>query len=232
MQKNILITGKPKSGKSTLLCNLISGIADKVGFVTNEILGNEGRLGFEIETYTGHKATLAHVDLKTEHQVGKYFVDIKSLESLIPSVCDFNTNSLLYLDEIGEMQLFSNKFKDLVWQYLNSQNTCLATISYVFDNDFTRSIKERNDIILVEISPEDREEKEEFLKQLVKKIEKAKKYITENKRFKVSESTVELRSEHGLRQLVLANGKWSCDCDFFKKYEICSHAIATKEVVV
>ena len=46
MQKNILITGKPKSGKSTILEKVIFGIPDKVGFITKEIRANGQRTGF------------------------------------------------------------------------------------------------------------------------------------------------------------------------------------------
>jgi nucleoside-triphosphatase THEP1 len=52
MRKNILITGMPRSGKSTLLKNIISRIEDKVGFITHEIRKNGERTGFEIETNT------------------------------------------------------------------------------------------------------------------------------------------------------------------------------------
>jgi nucleoside-triphosphatase THEP1 len=231
MQKNILITGKPKSGKSTLLKKLISTIPHKVGLITNEILGEHGRVGFEIETYSGHKTVLAHVDFETQHRVSKYFVNIESLESMLPEISRFESSDLLYLDEIGQMQLFSEKFKELILQYLDSQNTCLATISYVFEDDFTKSIKERDDILLVEISVETREEKEKFITQLLKKIEKAKGYVSEPERFTISDSKVELKSEHGIRTLTFTNGEWNCDCDFYRKYSICSHVIATKEVV-
>lgn len=229
MQKNIFITGEPKSGKSTLLQNLITNIPNKVGFVTNEIRDDNGRIGFEIKTHTGKKTVLAHIDFKTEQKVSKYFVNTEHLESLIPEVSDFGNTNFLYLDEVGEMQLFSNKFKNLVLQYLNSPNTCLAAISYVFHNDFTESIKERDDVILVKISTENREEQEKFLSQLLKKIEKAKRYISEPERFKIGDSKIELKSEHSTRNLVLENKKWKCDCDFFKQYKICSHVIATKE---
>lgn len=231
MQKNILITGRPKSGKSTLLRKIISTIPNKVGFVTNEILGEDGRVGFEIETHTGHTAVLAHVDFETEEKVSKYFVDIRNLDSMLPEVSDFEGSDFLYLDEIGQMQLFSEKFRGVVSRYLDSPNTCLATLSYVFEDDFTRKIKERDDILLVEISAEDREEKEEFILQLLKKIEKAKRYVSESERFTVRGSHVDLRSEHGTRHLALMDGMWQCDCDFSARYGVCSHSIATREIV-
>ena len=77
----------------------------------------------------------------------------------------------------------------------------MATLSYVFENDFTKSLKERQDVILVELSAENGVEKEKFLSQLLKKIEKAKGYIKQLEHFKITSSQVELRSEHGIRNL-------------------------------
>ncbi|MEN9614135.1 MAG: hypothetical protein RLZZ347_442 [Candidatus Parcubacteria bacterium] len=169
MQNKILITGKPKSGKSTLLKKLIEAIPNKVGFVTNEILGETGRLGFEIETHLGTKATLAHVDFQTEPKVSKYGVSIKNLESMLPEVFDFKKSDFLHLDEIGQMELFSERFKALALRYLDSQNPCLITLTAIFDDAFIQAIKKRDDILLIELTPENRKEKEALITNLLKK---------------------------------------------------------------
>ena len=214
MRKNIIITGEPKSGKSTLLKNLIADIPNGVGFVTNEMLGENGRVGFEIETHARQKAILAHVDFETPNKVSKYFVNVNNLESILPSVSQPDNSHILYIDEIGQMQLFSEKFKELVLHYLGSPNTCIVTLSYIFENDFTQSLKNRKDIILVKISAENREERLVFITQILKKIEKAKKYVSEPERFKIEENNVELRSEHGTRYLTLVGKDLNCTCDF------------------
>jgi len=176
MKTNILITGLPRSGKTTLLNKLIANIPNKMGFVTNEILGETERLGFEIETHSGHKKTFAHVDFKTDIKVSRYFVDIKKLEEILPEVSDFGNDVFLYLDEIGQMELFSKQFEKLVLKYLDSRNTCLATLSCVFESDFIKQIRERGDVILIELSPESREDDEIIASQLLREIEKSKKY--------------------------------------------------------
>jgi len=227
MEKNILVTGVPKSGKSTLLKKIVADIQDKAGFVTNEILGTEGRVGFEIESHTGHKAILAHVDFATPYTVSKYGIDVENLDAIIPGISTFSSSDLLYLDEIGQMQLFSEKFKDLVLKFLNSPNTCVATLSYVYQNSFTELLKDRDDVILVEISPENREKKEEFVRKLIQKIAKARVYLKQPERFTRKENKVVLRSEHGTRTLMPENGCWACNCEFFQEYGICSHVIAT-----
>ncbi len=229
MLKNILITGGVKSGKSTLLRNLTGGIPQKTGFITNEILDKTGRVGFEIETSTGHGISLARLNPETLPKVGRFFVNIQNLESAVTEVSVFENKDILYLDEIGQMQLLSEKFKDLVIKFLDFENICLTTLSSVYQNDFIENIKKRDDIILIGISAENREEKRKFIKQLMAKIRKAQKYITEPERFTLLDGGIELESNHGIRKLAFRDGKWQCDCDFFQKYEICSHSIAAEE---
>ena len=229
MLKNILITGGVKSGKSTLLRNLTGGIPQKTGFITAEISDGAGRIGFEMETSIGNKIALAHLNPETLHKVGRFFVNIPNLESAVTEVSVFGNKDILYLDEIGQMQLFSEKFKKLVLKFLDSKNICLVTLSSIYQDDFIENIRKRDDVILVEISAKNREEKRKFIEQLIAKIRKAQKYIAEPERFTLRDGGVELKSEHGIRKLVFKNGKWHCDCDFFQKYGICSHSIAAEE---
>ena len=230
MIKNILITGTPKSGKSTLLRKIISTLPNKVGFITTEIRDDNGRVGFELETHKGIKSVLAHIDFNTPHQVSKYFVDIKNLEKIIPQVLEFSANDFLYLDEIGQMQLFSSDFEKLVKKYLDAENTLISTLSAVYQNDFTDSIRKRKDVYIVEISEDNRAEKEVFINQLIRKIEKAKNYIVQSDKFVRRGKDIELKSEHGTRILSKVVDNWKCNCNFFSRYNICSHVIATQEL--
>lgn len=229
MKKNIIITGNPRSGKSTLLWNVVSVDQSRVGFVTHEVREADERIGFEIETHSGKRIMLASTKLRTDFRVSKYFVNTKNLDSLISLVSQFGEKDLLYLDEIGQMELASEHFKLLALKYLNSKNTCVATLTKVFSDDFTKQIKTRNDIVLVEITEENREQKQKFIKALIKKIDKARKYIKEPERFFVAENVVRLTSAHATRTLHKVNAEWECDCNFFVAYRICSHTIALEE---
>jgi nucleoside-triphosphatase len=231
MQKNILITGKPRSGKTTFLSALISGLQNKVGFVTHEILVDGKRVGFEVEDQNGRRAILAHIDFPTTHKVARYFVHPENISQILPDVRQFNENDYLYLDEIGEMQLLSEDFKSLALAYLGSENICVATISNISDDEFTSSLKKRDDVILIEIDVANRDSQMLFATQLLKKIEKARQYIAELSRFVRTDSQVTLQSEHGVRILSVKGGIWNCSCDFFAEHGICSHSIATKEIV-
>ncbi len=229
MRKNILITGMPRSGKSTILKKIIKKYDRKVGFVTDEVRENGERVGFQIETHTGEKTMLANINFKTNFKVSRYFVDVNNLDQVIPKVSVFNNDDLLFLDEIGQMELFSEKFKNLVYEYLDSSNVCIATLSKIFSDAFTEKIKNRDDVIIVEINEETRDVKEKYLEILLTKILKAKRYISDLERFMVNQNEANMVTDHGTRKLTKQKEGWICDCDFFLENDICSHVIALNE---
>jgi nucleoside-triphosphatase len=229
MRKNVLITGMPRSGKSTLLKKLITTFDQKVGFVTNEVRKDGERIGFELENHKGKKSMLANVDFKTHFKVSRYFVDIKNLDEIISSVAQFNEHDFLFLDEIGQMELFSEKFKALAKKYFDSPNTCIATLSKVYSDEFTEAIKKRNDIFLIEINEENRDGKEKYLETLLRKIAKAKRYVSEPNRFSINQNDVSITTDHGTRNLTKQKEGWICNCNFFQENKVCSHIIALEE---
>ncbi len=230
MISNILITGLPRSGKSTLLAHLISSIPNKVGFITHEIRENDQRVGFQLENSLGHSATLAHIEFENGPKVARYTVNIENLDSILSEITTFGETDLLYIDEIGQMELFSERFKRLVTAYLDSSNITVATISAVYQDDFIESVRNRKDVILIEITEENRDEKERFATQLIGKIKKAQGYAAQSERFSRVEGGMVLKSEHGTRELKVKDGQWSCDCEFYDMYGICSHVIAVEEI--
>ena len=229
MRKNLIITGMPRSGKSILLKKIILNYENKVGFVTNEMLKDGERVGFEVETQSGEKSILAHINFKSALRVSKYFVKIDNLDKIIPNVAKFNAEDLLYLDEVGQMELFSEKFKELTIKYLNSLNICIVTLSKIYSNDFTEKIKGRGDVILIEITEKNREEKFKLIENLIKKVKKAKRYLNEPARFSIKNDGMILKTDHGIRNLERKDKGWACNCDFFHKNKICSHIIALEE---
>lgn len=157
MKKNILLSGLPKSGKTTLLKKLIVEFPDRVGFVTNEIRENGERTGFEIETSSDKRTLFASTTFLSGPRVGKYGVDVAALESNIPEVSKFNNSDVLFLDEIGQAELFSKNFRQLVQRYLDSPNLFIGTISEVYDDALIRQIREREDTAIIEISENTRD---------------------------------------------------------------------------
>ena len=153
-----LITGKPGVGKTTLIQKIIERmrLVNRAGFCTAEIRCKGSRLGFELQGLNGKRRTLAHVDIKSQHRVGKYGVDTAGFEEFLETLDLLNPDvELIVIDEIGKMELFSNRFRSLVCDALNSDKQVLAGIP-LKGNEFIREIKQRLDIHLLEVTHDNR----------------------------------------------------------------------------
>lgn len=116
----------------------------------------DSRTGFEIITASGEKATLASIHSTSSLRVSKYGVDIPIFEAMLPPLFSFKRNYLLYLDEVGQMELYSDTFQELVQSYLAAANSFIGTLSAVYDHSLIREIKQRNDVRIIEVTTENR----------------------------------------------------------------------------
>ena len=155
---NILIVGLPQSGKTTLMKTLLENYSRKTGFSTNEIRENGIRTGFEIETSKWEKSLFASTKLDASHKIGKYSVDISTLENMLPSISHFPSDDILFIDEIWPMEILSQPFQNLCTDYLNAPNLCIAT-SQLSVNNFTEKIQKRADTTIFKITSENRDAK-------------------------------------------------------------------------
>lgn len=158
MTKNILITGQPHCGKSTLLKHLIERIERKQGFITDEMLRDGERIGFWITTAGGERSLLASIDTDSPFRVSRYGVDLPALERAIEPLFGFGAHDLLYIDEIGQMELASPRFRALVNTYLEAPNRFLGTISAVYSDEFTAAIRTFGDVEIIEINERNRDQ--------------------------------------------------------------------------
>lgn len=154
----ILLTGKPRSGKTTLLHTLIDGVASKRGLVASEVRKDGERIGFDLLDDSGCTAVLSRTDKPTKYPVGRYFVDLASFDDFIDPLFEYKPDQLLYIDEIGHMQLFSKKFQHLATEYLNAGNDFIGTISCVYEHSFIDEVLKHKDILLYTVTSENRDE--------------------------------------------------------------------------
>jgi len=149
-----LITGKPGVGKTTLVQKIIEGMGPVpvAGFYTAEIRCKGSRLGFELKGLNGKRRTLAHVDIHSQHRVGKYGVDTAGFEAFLETLELLNPDvELIVMDEIGKMECFSKRFRTLVSDALNSDKQVLATIP-LKGYEFIQEVKKRSDVHLFEVT--------------------------------------------------------------------------------
>jgi len=157
--KNILICGPPGVGKTTLVKKILENINLRAGgFYTEEIRENNRRVGFKIISLDNQEGILAHISIKNSRRVGRYGVNIYDLENIgVKSLSQaLRDDDLIIIDEIGKMEIFSDKFKDKILDCLNSEKFVLATIGIGGDK-FISKIKERKDIVLFTINIENRD---------------------------------------------------------------------------
>ncbi len=159
MAKNLLITGRPGSGKTTLVERLLASCPGGAGgFLTREIRERGVRHGFRIETLEGRSDVLAHDRLPGPIRVGKYGVNAGAIERLaVPAIQHaVARGQLVVIDEIGRMESASPAFRQAVIAALDSPCTVLATIQLRPD-PFADTIKARPDARLFEIDSSNRE---------------------------------------------------------------------------
>lgn len=153
-KKNIVITGFPGVGKTTLIEKLSEELKSfhPVGFYTSEIREKGIRKGFELISLNKRRGLLSHVDIKSPYRVGKYKVDIESFEDFLDSIEFLDpATCLIIIDEIGKMECLSGKFKKLIRDILDSEKLLIATIALKGDG-IIGEIKKRGDIKLFEIT--------------------------------------------------------------------------------
>ena len=158
MKKNILITGLPGVGKTTLIRNILHEIRslNPIGFYTEEIRENGIRKGFSLISITGEKNILASEDIPSRFRVGKYGVDLVNFENFICNIPFRDPDkSLIIIDEIGKMECFSKMFTDLVIELLSSEKLVVATVT-LKGTGLIAHVKIREDIKLIEITKDNR----------------------------------------------------------------------------
>ncbi len=161
MGRALLLTGRPGIGKTTVIRAVVSQWgAQAGGFYTEEVRERGRRTGFRLITLDGQRGTLASVDTPGPYRVGRYGVNLQELEqigvaALRRAVDQWNV-SLIVIDEIGKMELFSRAFRDAVQAALVSSKPILATIMAA-SHPWADAIKARSDVLLVEVTQENRQ---------------------------------------------------------------------------
>ncbi len=151
-----LLTGKPGAGKTKLLQGFIEQIPNKQGFLAEEVLENGKRTGFRLVSSDGKTAMFASVDSSSPMRVSKYGVDVETLDQFLYDLPPFDPKNMVYIDEIGPMQLYSADFKRLVAQSLDTATLYVGTLKYSFDNEFITAVRARDDAAVLYVTPENR----------------------------------------------------------------------------
>jgi nucleoside-triphosphatase len=131
MGRTVLLTGQPGVGKTSLIKRLFAAVPGLWGgFYTQELRGTGGRLGFEIITLDGQRATLARAYRRGLPRVGKYGVYVENVDAVAVPAVERAVAEADYvaIDEIGKMELLSDAFRTAVLHAVQSPKTVVGTI--------------------------------------------------------------------------------------------------------
>ncbi|KAF4527693.1 hypothetical protein B566_EDAN017584 [Ephemera danica] len=168
--RHVLLTGLPGVGKTTLTrktCDALSarGVAVN-GFYTEEVRVQGRRIGFDVVSVPGgERRPLARIPDEGERtrgpMVGQYTVDVASFESIaLPVLTSHKGNSsVLVVDEVGKMELFSSRFTPALESALQTC-TLLATIPVQRARPIpaVERLRSRSDVLLVTVQRENRDD--------------------------------------------------------------------------
>ncbi|TET44570.1 MAG: NTPase [Dehalococcoidia bacterium] len=172
MAKVLLLSGKPGTGKTSLIKEAVDRVKIQAGgFYTQEIRSGGVRQGFKIVTLDGKEAVLAHINISSPYQVSKYKVDIGSLNEVGVSALSqaLKENDLIVVDEIGKMELLSSQFQEVVLQAIESGKKVLGTIM-LSPHPFADEVKRRPEVRTLVVSGTNRNE---VLKEILAWLEAA-----------------------------------------------------------
>lgn len=178
--KNFLITGPPRSGKTTLLMEIINQLKKEKlkisGITCPEIRQGGTRKGFKIVNLeTGEEGTLAEVNPTAKGpKIGKYTVNLEDLDEIgTKTIIDAveNEADVVIIDEIGVMELQSKKFQQAVKKALNSNKPVVGIIHRKSNHPLLQAIRRRQDTKIYQIErTTGKTGREQIKKDIVEKV--------------------------------------------------------------
>ncbi|MEM3673782.1 MAG: NTPase [Candidatus Bathyarchaeia archaeon] len=179
MRKRIfLLTGNPGIGKTTVLLKVVEDLKTKGysvgGMISREVRSRGARVGFEIlDLSDGKRGWLAHINQKTGPQIGKYRVNLEDLnsvgaEAILKAIKEC---AVVAIDEVGPMELFSEKFREAVERAVESGKLVVGVVHWKARDKLVENLKEREDVEVIAVTYENRDRLHQTL------IEKAAKVL-------------------------------------------------------
>ncbi|MFN3567723.1 MAG: dTMP kinase [Caldimicrobium sp.] len=145
-RRALIIYGNPGVGKTTLISSLYSLLSEKLldyfltGFITKEVRKNGERIGFDLiylrdQAFTlplAKKENIVGFLPKKMPKVGKYLVFVENLERFVEilqrDLEEATEKVVVFVDEIGKMEAFSEKFSNFLDHLWREKVFLVATL--------------------------------------------------------------------------------------------------------
>jgi len=157
-KRAFLITGHPGCGKTTLVRRLVEELGVSAGgFYTQELRARGRREGFGLTTLDGETATLASVHIAGGPRVSRYGVNPAAMDDVATPAIEraIAEAQLIVIDEIGKMELLSNRFRQAVLAALECGKPVLATIMLAA-HPWADALKRRPEVALLVLTEANR----------------------------------------------------------------------------
>lgn len=172
MNSKILITGPPRSGKSTLIKKILKYYENKErtlhGFVTPEVRKGNKRIGFNIlNVYSKKIYKLARKEnYDSAYNLGSYSVFIKEFEEMLDEFEEEpkRKEDIIIIDEIGKMELFSKRFQQIIRTLFKSSKTIIGTIGLNLKHKLKTELLNCPSIVVYHLT---RKNQEEIFKKII-----------------------------------------------------------------
>jgi nucleoside-triphosphatase len=158
--QNLLLTGKPGCGKTTVIRRAVEGRSDAGGFYTDEVRDGDRRTGFSITTLDGRSGMLAGTDISSGIRLGRYGVNVPDIDEIaassIESAVATDSVNTVVIDEIASMEMASDRFRKAVLTAIFGNKKVLGTIQ-ARSHPFLDGIRTHPGVSLVEVRHHNRE---------------------------------------------------------------------------
>jgi len=158
---NLFLTGRPGCGKTTVIERTLARLPSVTvgGFYTRELREAGQRVGFAITGLGVGEGVLAHVRSTGRQRVGRYGVNVEDLDRIGVAALERASREcdLIVADEIGRMEMYSERFCAAIVECLDAPQPCLGTVQ-ARSSPFLDRVRQRADVELIEVTPANREE--------------------------------------------------------------------------
>ena len=158
------LTGPPGCGKTTAILRIVNELKKRgvrvEGMYTQELREGGRRIGFIIKRITGGKGTLAHVRFREGPRLGRYVVNLRDLEAIgVSALMDgLKEAEVIVVDEVGPMELFSQRFREAVEQLISSDKNAIITVHYRSRDPLVIKVKKTAGKNLIILNRENRDQ--------------------------------------------------------------------------
>jgi nucleoside-triphosphatase len=127
--------------------------------ISREVRSGGARVGFEVlDLSSDRRGWLAHVNQPSGPQVGRYRVNLEDLnsigvEAIGKAVEGFD---VVVIDEVGPMELFSEKFKEAVKRAVESGKVVVGVVHWKARDRLIEEVKKREDAEVIVVTYENR----------------------------------------------------------------------------